>query len=71
MDLTCFRTCTFCSIFFLSSSEDCDAVLVSVFICTLIDDVIHLQVFEKKCVREFTAVLMRLGKAILQGSWKI
>lgn len=51
MDLTCLRTGTFCSIFFLSSSEDCDAVLVSVFICTLTYDVIHLQVFEKEmCV---------------------
>lgn len=56
MELTCFSTlvCSFCSIFSLSSSEDCDAVLVSVFICTLTDDVIHLQVFEK-CVLEFTA----------------
>lgn len=53
-------------IFLLSSSEDCDAVLVSVFICTPTDDVIHLQVFENR-VREFTAVLILLGKAILQG----
>lgn len=39
----------------MSTSEDCDAALVSVFICALTDDVIHLQVFEK-CVLEFTSV---------------
>ena len=50
MDLTRFRTCTFfSSIIILSTSEGCDAVLVSVFICTPTDDVIHLQVFEKTC----------------------